>query len=113
MRTEIKSRHQTSRQFRRAQGHSSITEQTCFVLSSKGIGAALASVGGSANGQSAMSDRPVVPTSLPAKLVPMWEADRRLLTYDGRIVKRFKSRALNQETVLNAFQEENWPHRIS
>jgi hypothetical protein len=28
------------------------------------------------------------------------------------VVKQFKSPAMNQETILTAFEEENWPPRI-
>jgi hypothetical protein len=43
---------------------------------------------------------------------PNWDADRRMLRFDGQVVKHFKLHAANQEAVLSAFQEENWPARI-
>ncbi len=35
-----------------------------------------------------------------------------MLCFNRRIVKRFKWRAVNQEMILSAFQEEGWPVRI-
>ena len=39
----------------------------------------------------------------------MWNVHRHELTLEGRIVKRFKQHSPNQEAVLTAFQEEDWP----
>lgn len=43
---------------------------------------------------------------------PHWDCDARELSVDGKLVKRFKWSALNQEMVLCAFEEEGWPRRI-
>jgi hypothetical protein len=43
---------------------------------------------------------------------PCWNADRRELTFRGRVVKRFRQPADNQETILAAFEEEGWPEAI-
>ena len=48
----------------------------------------------------------------PAPGVPTWDAERRLLSFNGRTVKHFKWAAANQEAILAAFQEEGWPARI-
>jgi hypothetical protein len=48
----------------------------------------------------------------PEAGVPHWDRANRVLTLDGRTVKRFRRRATNQEVVLSAFQEEGWPRRI-
>jgi hypothetical protein len=45
-------------------------------------------------------------------LVIDWDPEVRKLLLNGRLVKRFKWPAINQEAVLNAFQEEGWPSRI-
>ncbi|GAB5516276.1 MAG: hypothetical protein Rhob2KO_40010 [Rhodopirellula baltica] len=47
-----------------------------------------------------------------SKLKPCWDAERHELTFRGKIVKRFRWPATNQEVVLTAFQEESWPSRI-
>lgn len=41
--------------------------------------------------------------------VPHWDAATRELRIEGRIIKRFKWQAVNQELVLSAFQEDGWP----
>ena len=43
---------------------------------------------------------------------PHWNAVTRELQFQDVIVKCYKWKAENQEMVLNAFQEEGWPHRI-
>ena len=44
--------------------------------------------------------------------IPEWNPENRELYFDGHLVKRFRTRANNQERVLSAFQEEQWPSRI-
>jgi hypothetical protein len=48
----------------------------------------------------------------PQARKPVWDQPRRELRYMTQIVKRFRVPAPNQETILEAFQEENWPHCI-
>lgn len=43
---------------------------------------------------------------------PTWDSDRLELRVGENVVKRFKSPATNQEAVLAAFEEEEWPPRI-
>jgi hypothetical protein len=38
--------------------------------------------------------------------------DHRILSFNGKVVKHFKWQAVNQELVLVAFEEENWPVRV-
>ncbi|HET6884404.1 MAG TPA: hypothetical protein VFI31_29900 [Pirellulales bacterium] len=47
-----------------------------------------------------------------SQTAPTWDRDRQQLRLGGAIVKEFKLPAPNQETILAAFQEENWPPRI-
>jgi hypothetical protein len=44
-----------------------------------------------------------------AKAVPDWDAVRRRLCFKGEIVKAFRVPAPNQEAVLNAFEQAQWP----
>ncbi len=44
---------------------------------------------------------------------PVWDRDRRELRLDDVLVKRFKWPATNQERILNAFQDNGWPRKIS
>lgn len=45
-------------------------------------------------------------------LKPRWDVIRRELSLAGRIVKRFRVPARNQETILNVFEEEGWAEHI-
>lgn len=45
-------------------------------------------------------------------LKPRWDAIRRELSLAGRIVKRFRVPARNQETILSVFEEEGWAEHI-
>lgn len=49
---------------------------------------------------------------LPLTMSPTWDRDRQQLLVGKVIVKEFKVPASNQEAILAAFQEENWPPRI-
>ncbi|MCG8450929.1 MAG: hypothetical protein MI725_15285 [Pirellulales bacterium] len=44
--------------------------------------------------------------------LPVWDSERKELRVDGQLVKRFRTPAPNQETVISAFEEESWPARI-
>jgi hypothetical protein len=96
----------------RSTGNLTFSEQTCFVLTDDGVAHARKcfandkSLAAPVNGQSAGSDRK------SRNAVPEWDVNVRELRIDGCVVKRFKWQALNQEAVLNAFQEEDWPRRI-
>jgi|GEM_PF-606840 len=43
---------------------------------------------------------------------PSWDAQRRELRVNQVLVKYFKWPAVNQQTILAAFEEERWPPRI-
>ncbi|MEK6677603.1 MAG: hypothetical protein AABZ47_18360 [Planctomycetota bacterium] len=47
----------------------------------------------------------------PAQL-PFWDKQRRELRFGDKVCKRFRTRATNQELVLQSFQELGWPPRI-
>jgi hypothetical protein len=102
------------REFTAARAASS-SERSCFVLTPLGIAAASMSL----NGQ--LDDRSQGPESIRITkdadddcevLHPSWDAQHRVLTFGGSLIKRFWRRAGNQERVLAAFEEEGWPHRI-
>jgi hypothetical protein len=44
--------------------------------------------------------------------VPKWDSDRRELSLNGVILKRFRRTAPNQERLLQAFEEDGWPHEM-
>jgi hypothetical protein len=43
---------------------------------------------------------------------PYWDGNRHVLYHCGCVVKRFKTPAPNQQRILAAFQEEDWPSGI-
>lgn len=55
------------------------------------------------------------PTATPAltSSQPTWDSRLRKLFYYGTLIKHFRVPAQNQETILSAFEEEGWPHKIS
>ena len=99
----------------RATGDLTFTERTCFVLTPAGVVAASQACDVRSDHQPPrpfmlrVPDRPVVAAE-PS--LPKWDAEKRVLCFDGRIVKRFKWHAMNQEMVLAAFEEDGWPVRI-
>jgi len=97
-----------------ATGDLAFTERTCFVLTSAGVVAARESCGARSDDGAShpFMIRVSEGTAATEPCVPTWDAEKRLLCIDGQIVKRFKWRAKNQETVLAAFEEEGWPVRI-
>ena len=44
--------------------------------------------------------------------IPVWDCDRRELSFRGQLCKAFQNHAVNQWAVLDAFQEQEWPSRI-
>lgn len=99
----------------------------CFVLSNAGYAAATAAnLNGSPveNPVSSSNDYSQIPWRRVSnrngvtaangveKNVPEWDRDRQELRAGNILIKRFKAPAPNQEAILAAFEEENWPTRI-
>ncbi len=55
--------------------------------------------------------RPPQPLILEPDVRPKWHDDRRELWLGPVLVKRFRFRSPNQEMLLTAFEEEQWPIR--
>jgi len=62
----------------------------------------------------ATAPQPAIEARKPAAalLKPCWNANRRELSFEGLIVKRFRVPARNQETILSVFEEEGWAEHI-
>lgn len=58
------------------------------------------------------NDTDSLETSVLVVAKPIWIPGQRELMVDGRVVKRFKVPAVNQELILSAFEEEGWPQCI-
>ena len=50
--------------------------------------------------------------TIPLREVPEWCPTTRVLKMSGKVVKHFKWPAPNQEILINAFAELNWPDQI-
>lgn len=98
-------------------GNLTFTSQSCFVLTDLGVAFARAAGdqpakdtgtrdGGAGQGPSANGDGVV------SSAVPRWDCQRQELCLGDVVVKQFKLPAPNQEMILAAFEEENWPPRI-
>ena len=97
------------------QGASGLTfaKRSCFVLTGAGVSIAEVVHDEMAELRAAVLDSAIrqdVESAQPP--VPHWDRERRELRVQGRLVKRFKVRSPNQETILAAFEEEGWPPRI-
>ena len=90
-----------------------VTERTALVLTAAGV--ALLSAH-----PAFQDDAPPVtggalhngPNPEGGTATPVWDRETRELSAAGRLVKRFRVPAPNQELILEAFQEEGWPPRM-
>ena len=117
------------RSFRRSNGYF-FNDHTCLILTPSGAALAehvlretfrlpqatplaLAAVAGE-TAALANARQAAFQTNTPATfaLKPRWDAIRRELSLAGRIVKRFRVPARNQETLLSVFEEESWAEHI-
>jgi hypothetical protein len=108
---EVTVQGDNGREFRTT-GDLSFRRRTCFVLTAAGILKAqcvIESRAISVDGPNGSSERKTQTVQTP---LPNWNAEIRELRLNGKLVKRFKWQAMNQEIVLAAFQEEGWPARI-
>jgi hypothetical protein len=110
---------ETERNFRHG-GVLRLTRRTCFVLTDDGEQFARRLLAEGATRRAPVpnhTDAPSTERPAPAlldacQISPTWDRDRQQLRVGAAIVKEFKLPAPNQETILAAFQEENWPPRI-
>jgi hypothetical protein len=106
---------ESGREFRPA-GDLTFTAASCFVLTAAGSGAArrFCSDRQAAAGPTNPPAPPLVDDRAAATTAgaPKWNVETRVLSFAGKVVKRFKWHAVNQESILAAFEEEGWPPRI-
>lgn len=100
---------QNRRVFQRT-GELTFTESTCFVVLQTEFEFSA----------DLLLDQPTIGFAISARnriaeiesCLPTWDVDRHELSFSGYLVKRFKHKSRNQETILAAFQEEGWPSAI-
>ncbi len=109
---EVEFHAETARQFDSLCGLS-FSDRSCFVLTEAGKEYALTFCG-------EREERPKHESLSPGShrlfrrkgVAPHWDPERHELSVESCFVKRFKTPAMNQETILMAFEEESWPSRI-
>ena len=89
------------RSFRHGNGYF-FNDHTCFILTPSGAGLA----------EHVFPETVRAPPATLRTLKPRWNTARRELSLAGLVVKRFRVPARNQETILNAFEEEGWAEHI-
>lgn len=97
--------HESGRNFQSA-GNLTFGKRTCFVLTQSGVNIA----------RSIVDDHTVSPAKsshtngfAAQRVQPQWDPETRELRLGGRVIKRYKWQAPNQEIILSAFQEDGWP----
>lgn len=85
-------------------GGFSITDRSCFVLTDRGLSVSCVIV--------ALCDEVGEVHTIDDEPRPTWDDQRHELRVGSVVIKQFKWRASNQETILTAFEEEEWPPRI-
>lgn len=96
----------------------SLRETSCFILTPEGLRIAYGLPGMSEPAIPAAEERheqPIPlrrPDAVAALPRPRWDRARQELRVGSRLIKAFKVPATNQEAILAAFEEEDWPPRI-
>ena len=90
-----------------------LSQSSCFLLTAAGFEKAdqLAIEAEKLKDQNQLN-HPTTNMSITEPAAPIWDADAREFRLGEIVVKRFKWPARNQEQVLRAFQQNNWPHKI-
>jgi hypothetical protein len=94
-----------SRKFRKTQSLA-FSEKSCFVLTVTGRALAASQ----AERRVRRGRAEAAPSGIAP--VPRWNAKSRELFLGDVLVRRFRTKATNQERILAAFQEEGWPVQI-
>ena len=119
-RREVTLEGDNGRQFQSA-GDLTYGPRSCFVLTEIGIQLARQlhqKTGLLSDVDFSLVDRPLYKNGRTGNkdasvaCIPTWDSERRELRFDGVIVKHFKWVAVNQQTILGAFEEDGWPARI-
>jgi hypothetical protein len=91
----------------------SFLDETCFVLTETGVSFIAMLTGESLERFSPGNFcRDKASTSMQPEPVPQWNGESRSLSVGRVLIKKFRIPSPNQEAVLAAFQEEEWPRRI-
>ncbi len=124
---EVRTDGNSGRSFQQV-GELRLSRHSCCILKEEGVAfvrdllgpAATTSGAGGSSLETTVSlhgEAPIleVPGVIPRPISwtrPTWDPDRQELRVGEHVVKQFKVPAPNQESVLAAFDEDNWPVRI-
>ena len=86
----------------------SFSRRTCVILTERGRATAKRSVRGNEFSDGSCDEVRI----RSMERTPSWDSDRQTLRVGDSVIKQFKVPAGNQEAVLAAFHEEQWPPRI-
>lgn len=106
------------RRFREA-ATTTLGKTSCFVMAEAGL-----AMVESLNATLKKPDAPTPPIHLfgvptdravpsAIEVTPLWDAKRRKLWFDGKIVKRYHCPAPSQHLILDAFQAAQWPAHVA
>lgn len=114
--SEVSGFGETTRTFQKA-GGLVFGKRTCFVLTESGLDvlrqfSESGQLTEPINGQAARERPTDESDDTNGTVKPIWDRDRQELRLGGRLIKRFKVPAPNQEFILAVFEEEGWPVRI-
>ena len=59
-----------------------------------------------------ISPSPEVRVEISTNKKPKWILKSKVLSFEGKIVKRFRKTAVDQFCVLDSFEESNWPNEM-
>lgn len=86
-----------------------LSESRRFILTSHGVRLVESIIGAVAD---AGVGAPTLSASKSPAATPRWDSSRRVLDFQGVVMKKFLRPAPNQECILAAFEEQGWPLRI-
>lgn len=106
------------RRFRDA-SPATLGDDSCFVIAEAGL-SLISSWNATSTTRNATTqavrlfDEPVdgVAAVIP-EVAPFWDAQRRKLWFNGKIVKHYHCQAPSQYSILDAFQSANWPAHVA
>lgn len=88
-----------------------ISQRSCFVLTDSGV-QVVRRMGRQDQAAGRSADSASYASALISMVRPHWDRDRHELRLGDSLIKQFKLPSPNQEMILMALEEENWPVRI-
>lgn len=107
---ELRPRPKELRRFQHDVGLA-MDERVCLVLTAAGERVARGLFAAS-NGMSPLNNVELGQADGDGRIKPHWDRDRHELRLGSQLIKQFKLPSPNQEVILMAFEEENWPPRV-